>query len=147
LIDQPINYTELGAMIRANLRPAGDLEPSLPAAAVSLEQSLDRLVAAIQTAGRELRRARVEYELVIQAARHAEHELSASATFACLTKQERRIALLAMAGSSDAEAAVATHLSVHTVKTHMKSVLRKLALHSRWQLAQLLADGADRSLA
>ncbi len=123
-----------------------EVDLSLPAAAVSLEQSLERLVGAIETAGRELRRARIEYELVMQAARQAERELGTSSAFACLTSQERRIALLAMAGSTDAAAAAATHLSIHTVKTHMKSVLRKLGLHSRWQLAQLVADTSANDL-
>jgi DNA-binding NarL/FixJ family response regulator len=122
-----------------NGRGAKDLALSLPAATAGLELSLDRLAAALQAAGGELRRARAEYQSAMEAVRRAEHEWAASA-FGGLTTQERRVALLAIAGSTDAEIATATHLSVHTVKTHMKSVLRKLGLHSRWQIGQLLVD-------
>ncbi len=118
-------------------------QASLPLAAVNFERSLERLVVALQSAGRELRQARIEYESLLEVARQAGQNPPAPASFGCLTRQERRVALLAAAGSSDAQVAVATHVSVHTAKTHMKNVLRKLGLHSRWQLARLLADTAE----
>lgn len=51
-----------------------------------------------------------------------------------LTARERQVAILAAAGKTNA--AMAAHLSVstHTVKTQMRSVLRKLGLRSRLQL-------------
>jgi DNA-binding NarL/FixJ family response regulator len=46
-----------------------------------------------------------------------------------------RVANLVAAGMSNSEAAEALHLSVHTVKTHVKTVLAKLSIRSRWQMA------------
>ena len=114
---------------------------SLLAAAVSFEQSLDRLVSSLETAGRELQRARHEYACLLAESRRAEARHLASSPLQVLSAQERKVALVAALGRSDAEVAAAMHLSVHTVKSHMKSVLRKLGLHSRWQLAHLVASG------
>jgi DNA-binding CsgD family transcriptional regulator len=50
------------------------------------------------------------------------------------------VARLAAVGRSNLETATTLHLSVHTVKSHMKNVLRKLDLHSRWEFRQALAD-------
>ncbi len=113
---------------------------TLPLAMISCERNLERLVVALQTVGRELRQARIEYESMLEAAHLAGRSPASPSSFGCLTRQERRIALLAATGKSDAQVAASAHVSVHTVKTHMKNVLRKLDLRSRWQLAQLLVD-------
>jgi len=39
------------------------------------------------------------------------------------------------AGMSNREVADVLHISVHTVKTHVKNVLDKLSIRSRWQVA------------
>jgi DNA-binding NarL/FixJ family response regulator len=46
-----------------------------------------------------------------------------------------RVANLVAAGMSNSEVAEALHVSVHTVKTHVKTVLAKLSIRSRWQMA------------
>jgi DNA-binding NarL/FixJ family response regulator len=52
-----------------------------------------------------------------------------------LTAQELRVASLVAAGMSNMEIAKVLHVSVHTVKTHVKTVLAKLSIRSRWQMA------------
>jgi len=58
-----------------------------------------------------------------------------------LTEQERRVATLAAYGHSNLEMAAELHVSVHTVKSQMSSILRKLDLRSRWELEGLLRPG------
>ena len=52
-----------------------------------------------------------------------------------LTKREAEIADLICQGRSNKEIAGELHLSLHTVKSHVRRVLEKLALHSRVQIA------------
>ncbi len=52
-----------------------------------------------------------------------------------LTKREREIVGLIAEGLSNKEIAQQIHLSPHTVKSHVHSILEKLALHSRLQVA------------
>ena len=81
---------------------SAELELSLPAAAADLEQSLHRLVAAIETAGRELQRARIEY----------------SGRFHATPRQSEILDLIA-AGLADKEIACRLGLSYGTVRTHL----------------------------
>jgi DNA-binding NarL/FixJ family response regulator len=55
-----------------------------------------------------------------------------------LTRQEKRIALLAADGLSNSEVAAILNIRAETVRGHMKGVFRKLGIHSRWELAYLL---------
>lgn len=59
-------------------------------------------------------------------------------TLPTLTRQERRIALLAASGLSNGEVAAVINIQAETVRGHMKGVFRKLAIHSRWELAYVL---------
>ncbi len=52
-----------------------------------------------------------------------------------LTAQELRVVNFVAAGMSNREVADALHVSVHTVKTHVKNLLDKLSIRSRWQVA------------
>src|SRR5919201_6885911 len=113
---------------------------SLALAAVRFEQSLERLTSTLESAGRDLERARSEHRSFLIAAKQAEAGFVATASLAPLTSTERKVAILAAAGRTDAEVAAVVHLSVHTVKTHMKSILRKLGLRSRWQLVYELGS-------
>lgn len=113
---------------------------SLAAAALRFEQSLERLTSTLETAGRDLERARDEYHSLLTAASEADSSLVASTSPAPLTVQERKVALLAAGGRTDAAIAASVHVSVYTVKSHMKSILRKLGLRSRWQLAYELVE-------
>ena len=54
---------------------------------------------------------------------------------AAMTRREREVTVLVAEGLSNKEIATRLNLATHTVKTHMHSVLTKLALRSRLQLA------------
>lgn len=58
-----------------------------------------------------------------------------------LTRQEQRIALLAADGMSNRDMGEELDISAATVRGHMKAVIRKLGIHSRWELAYLLSSG------
>lgn len=55
-----------------------------------------------------------------------------------LTKREREVVGLVAYGNSNKEIAKRLHISTHTVKSHVRNVLEKLALHSRLQLAAVV---------
>jgi DNA-binding NarL/FixJ family response regulator len=59
---------------------------------------------------------------------------------AVLNEREREVAVEVGKGRSNAEIAAALHLSVPTVKTHVSSVLTKLDLNNRVQIAILAHD-------
>ena len=58
-----------------------------------------------------------------------------------LTKRELEIAQLIRHGRSNKEMAGALGLSEHTVKTHVRRIMEKLALHSRLQIATYAHGG------
>lgn len=106
---------------------------SLPATS-TVDYILQRLQRALQVTAQELRQARACYEELVEATREACRPTSDQSPCDELTLQERRVAALGAVGKSNSEIAALLHLSEHTVKSHMKSVLRKLKLRSRWQL-------------
>jgi DNA-binding NarL/FixJ family response regulator len=57
-----------------------------------------------------------------------------------LNTREREVAVEVAKGSSNAEIAATLHLSVPTVKTHVSSILTKLGLNNRVQIALLTHD-------
>jgi DNA-binding NarL/FixJ family response regulator len=57
-----------------------------------------------------------------------------------LNTRERGVALEVGRGRSNAEIAGALHIGVPTVKTHVSSVLTKLDLNNRVQIALLVHD-------
>ena len=54
-----------------------------------------------------------------------------------LTARERLVAALAADGRTNAQVAAELHVSLHTVKSQMRSVLRKLEIESRWQIGRV----------
>jgi DNA-binding NarL/FixJ family response regulator len=91
-------------------------------------------------------------------AEHAHAELAATgetrrprdpSTIEELTPQELQIAVLLTGGRTTREAAAALFLSPKTVEYHLRHVYQKLGLHSREELARVLAagglDGPDRT--
>lgn len=105
--------------------------------ATALERSLHRLRLLVGDTERCLSDLHRDYECLAVAARGFERPAGES-----LTHQERRVAMLVMAGRTDAETAAMLQLSVHTVKSHVKNILRKLGLRSRWQLPDVLISSA-----
>jgi len=105
-----------------------------PAAVVSLDDTLRRLGQRLTSAEADLRMARSCYEALVEASRGClgGGPLTSPAR---LTPQELRVATLVAAGMRNREIAETLHLSVHTVKTHVKNVLDKLSIRSRWQMA------------
>jgi DNA-binding NarL/FixJ family response regulator len=74
-------------------------------------------------------------------ARVAETDPSrAAARLAVLNDREREVAVEVGKGRSNAEIGAALHLSVPTVKTHVSSILTKLDLNNRVQIAILAHD-------
>jgi DNA-binding NarL/FixJ family response regulator len=71
---------------------------------------------------------------------HDERRSAATARLATLNARERAVALEVGRGRSNAEIGGALHISVPTVKTHVSSVLTKLDLNNRVQVALLVHD-------
>jgi DNA-binding NarL/FixJ family response regulator len=107
-----------------------------PAAVISLDDTLRRLGQRLTSAEADLRMARSCYEALVEASRGYTFGASESSPAARLTPQELRVATFVAAGMSNREVADALHVSVHTVKTHVKNVLDKLSIRSRWQMAE-----------
>jgi|SRR5579884_1491843 len=61
-----------------------------------------------------------------------------------LTPQELRVAVLLAEGRTTREAAAALFLSPKTVEYHLRNVYRKLAIHSREELARSFGAAAER---
>jgi DNA-binding NarL/FixJ family response regulator len=108
----------------------------------SLEASLGRLHQNIAQLDRDLRQARTDYRRLVELNRGRNgNRLPKVNALDVLTQQERRVAMLAAHGHSNLELAAQLHVSVHTVKSQMCSILRKLELRSRWELDRLLRPG------
>jgi DNA-binding NarL/FixJ family response regulator len=116
-----------------------------PAAVISLDDTLRRLGQRLTSAEADLRMARACYEALLEASRTCMRPGAVGAPPARLTAQELRVANLVGAGMSNREVADALHVSVHTVKTHVKNVLDKLSIRSRWQMAATVGrlNGAE----
>ena len=110
----------------------------------SVRRPLDRLRVAIEEAERELDSVRRAY---LEAARFATVEPVAAPDpddARELSRQEARIAALVALGRSNREIACELHVSIHTVKSHVRSILRKRLLRSRWQVGRPLAPAPMR---
>jgi DNA-binding NarL/FixJ family response regulator len=97
----------------------------------SLERPLVRIRLAIEQVERELRSLRAAY---LEAAQAAIPVSVAEYGRGALSRQERRVARLLAEGRTNREIAATLHVSVHTVKSQVQSILRKRGLHSRWQV-------------
>jgi DNA-binding NarL/FixJ family response regulator len=108
----------------------------------SLEANLGRLHRNLAQLDRDLRQARADYRRLVELNRgRGGNFLPKGSSLDVLTQQERRVAMLAASGHSNLELAAQLHVSVHTVKSQMCSILRKLDLKSRWELDRLLRPG------
>jgi DNA-binding NarL/FixJ family response regulator len=108
----------------------------------SLEASLGRFHHNLAQLDRDLRQARADYRRLVELNRgRGGNRLPKVNALDVLTQQERRVAMLAAHGHSNLELAAQLHVSVHTVKSQMCSILRKLDLRSRWELDSLLREG------
>jgi ATP/maltotriose-dependent transcriptional regulator MalT len=113
-----------------------EMATSTPPAPIA--PSLERLGRALAVADEQLREARRCYRELIELGRLTTSGASPGADLNGLTVQGWRVAILVASGKRDREVAESLHLSVHTVKTHVKKILATLELHSRWQVRDLL---------
>jgi DNA-binding NarL/FixJ family response regulator len=100
----------------------------------ALAQNLVGLQHTLGVAAQQLRQLQASYDRLLGATAGEEGAPPSQIGPGTLTRQERRVAALAVLGKTDREVAELLHLSVHTVKSHVKSILRKNGLRSRWQL-------------
>jgi len=71
---------------------------------------------------------------------HDRRRAAARDRLARLNERERQVAVAVGRGMSNAEIGATLHLSVPTVKTHVSSILAKLGLNNRVQIALLVHD-------
>ena len=117
----------------------GDIDAWWLPSLAALEAGLARLHLNLAQVDRELRQTRADYRRLLELNRGtANSRLPQASTFERLTHQERRVATLAANGHSNLEVAAQLHVTVHTVKSQMGSILRKLDLRSRWELERVL---------
>lgn len=79
-----------------------------------------------------------DVEALSEAVRHTGRAERTTASLVGLTRQEHRIAVMVADNLSNEEIAVAMHLSVQTVKTHLRHAFQKLRIHSRWEIPHLI---------
>jgi DNA-binding CsgD family transcriptional regulator len=63
-----------------------------------------------------------------------------------LTRRESEIVRLVADGLSDKEIAASLHLSRNTVRTHLRRLFHKYALHSRAEAVAVLLEVLERDL-
>jgi DNA-binding NarL/FixJ family response regulator len=118
-----------------------DEAPTPTPAVESLALTLVRLRRSIEAAEEQVRQARSSYQRMVDRQREAIVLPPWLRDGERLSRCERRVALLVAAGKSNLEIASSLHVSVHTVKSQVKSILRKLGMQSRWQVADAFAAG------
>lgn len=104
----------------------------------ALEVTLRGLKEDVVRTARRCQELRQAYERLVEAAA-SDSELPPIAPDSVLyrlTARERLVAALAADGRTNAQVAAELHVSLHTVKTQMRSVLRKLDIDSRWQIGR-----------
>jgi DNA-binding NarL/FixJ family response regulator len=105
---------------------------------MSVEQRLASLRHAIDLAEAEIGRLRQAYLAAAAVARDA--SIDRAKTSLGLSCQERKVATLVAKGKTNLEIAAELHVSVNTVKSQVRSILQKLDLNSRWQVAHKLVN-------
>ncbi len=125
----------------ARLKRGAEAYPAVQLVAMVgvFERRLDSLRRSIEVAQNELRDVRSDLAAVTHIAPESGRRLEVSLD--TLTPRQKRIALLAADGLSNAEAAAVIGVAADTVKSHLTGVFRKLEVRSRWELAYLLNPG------
>jgi DNA-binding NarL/FixJ family response regulator len=102
----------------------------------------DRLVAALRQVsdGEPILSPQITRRLMEATATSAASRQAARATLAGLTDRESEVVLAVARGRSNAEIARELFMSVATVKAHVSSILAKLGMTNRTQLALLVHD-------
>ena len=100
------------------------------------------IVAAVRhvAAGTPVLSPAVIQRLIARVAATNPRQAEAQTRLTALNDREREVAVEVGKGKSNAEIATALHLSIPTVKTHVSSILTKLDLNNRVQIALLTHD-------
>ena len=101
----------------------------------SWADALLRLDRHLRQAEHELHSIRGYYETLLRAGPLNLLAPTLNRHFSDLTAGECRVALLVANGSTNEQVSERLRVSVHTVKSQLQSIYRKLGIHSRWQLA------------
>jgi DNA-binding CsgD family transcriptional regulator len=104
------------------------------ASSADLDLTLSRLTRALRLAQEQLKEATTFSATLAQLRRRSLDVVEIMPCTAALTPSERRVALMAAQGRTNREIAGELCLSVYTVKSHVRGILGKLGLQSRWQL-------------
>ena len=96
--------------------------------------ALLRLDRHIRQAEHELQSVRSYYDALLRTRPLTRPASAVGRPSVALTTGECRVALLVGNGSSNEQVAERLRVSVHTVKSQLQSIYRKLGIHSRWQL-------------
>jgi len=113
-------------------------DPLWSSAADSLAQGLAAFQRNLAFANQELRQIRGSYERLLQAVSKGPLvDVGDEPTRSEITLQERRVLVLVALGKSNREIAALLKVSVHTTKSHVKNIMHKLGLRSRWQLQHI----------
>ncbi len=113
----------------------------------SVEDGLGRLQQQLLQLDRELRQTRADFRRLVDLKERVGTRLPRLNALGRLSPQERRVAMLAASGHSNLQVAAQLHVTVHTVKSQMCSILRKLDLRSRWELDQVLRNEEGQAAA
>ena len=97
--------------------------------------ALLRLDRHLRQAEHELRSLRSDYQSLVRSGPLTVPTPTMRRHLVSLTLSERRVAMLVANERSNEQVAAKLGVSVHTVKSQLQSIYRKLGIHSRWQLA------------
>jgi DNA-binding NarL/FixJ family response regulator len=102
----------------------------------------DQIVAAVRQValGRPVLSPAVTRRLIARVAEQDQDRSQAQARLKRLSDREREVAVAVGQGKSNAEISATLYLSIPTVKTHVSSILTKLDLNNRVQIALLVHD-------
>jgi DNA-binding CsgD family transcriptional regulator len=135
IVPQPANASdhrqERGELRRATAEVKIALEEAAAAAAEAAQRAMDVAV--------ELDEALARLESLRVAPREVGSAAQASPAVDGLTPREREVLALVAAGRSNKAIAAALFVSTNTVKTHVASLLHKLRVQTRVQLAAIAA--------
>jgi DNA-binding CsgD family transcriptional regulator len=110
----------------------------------SFERDLERISAVTTELGVALRASRRDLGALRDSVRRTRANAQGD-QWGSLTRQERRVALLAATGKTNREIALLCGVTINTVKTHLRHVHAKLGTRSDWEVATVLT--ARRSVA
>ena len=112
-------------------------------------EALERRIAKMQMVaarlGRDVHACDIEYVAFMTSVKNASKMMPLAPGWSDLTPRERQVAHHLAGSARDEQVAAALGIRVSTVKTHVRAVLAKLGLHSRWEVARVLPHSRSDS--